>query len=391
MSKKVILKPGKEKSLKRRHPWIFSGAVDMYPSFSNGDVLSVVSSKGEFLAKAFFHRDRSLAGRVLSFVDEPLEEALAKRLQEACDLRNMLIDTSVTNAYRLINAEGDGLPGLIVDVYDTVCVLQVNTLGMWKLKSQIVEHLKSLLAPQAIYEKSVSIVRDLEGLEDSCGFLFGEATAEIEVKENDIRYIVNYQEGQKTGFFLDQREMRALVGSLAKGKRVLNCFSYSGGFSLAALKGGATHVTSVDSSSRATDLCVRNTELGGFSLADHSILKEDVFTFLKESSLDYDLIILDPPSFAKRKHSIPKACRGYKELNRFVFKKAPSGSLLLTCSCTGLVQPTLFQDVVAQAASEEERGVRILSYHVEASDHPHSLFHPEGRYLKSLLLYLGSR
>ena len=391
MSKRVILKAGKEKSLKRRHPWIFSGAVEMYPAFKNGEVLSVVSSKGEFLAKAFFHRDRSLAGRVLTFEDVPLEAVLSKRLREAYAIRKALFDERVTNAYRLINAEGDGLPGLIVDVYCDVLVLQVNTLGMWQIKERIVEELVRTLNPRAIYEKSTSIVRDLEGLEDATGFLFGEASGELEVQENGIKFIVDYREGQKTGFFLDQRQMRRLIGTLAKGKRVLNCFSYSGGFSLAALHGGASHVTSVDSSAIATELCRRNTELNGFSMESHTILKEDVFTFLEKDSLDYDLIILDPPSFAKRKHSISKACRGYKELNRFVFKKAVGETLLLTCSCTGLVTTPLFQDVIAQAAAEEKRAVRILGYHREAYDHPHSLFHPEGRYLKSLFLYLSAR
>ena len=389
MSKQVILKAGKEKSLKRRHPWIFSGAVEIYPAFENGEVLSVVSSKGEFLAKAFFHRERSLAGRVLSFKDEPLEEVILKRLKEALALRTALINEHLTNAYRLINAEGDGLPGLIVDRYADVLVLQVNTLGMWKLKERIVEELTTLIQPKAIYEKSTSIVRDLEGLEEAQGFLFGSAPPEIEVQENGIKFLVDYQEGQKTGFFLDQREMRDLVGSLAKGKRVLNCFSYSGGFSLAALQGGCAHVTSVDSSAAATDLCQRNTALNGFTQDRHTICQEDVFTFLEKDPLDYDLIILDPPSFAKRKHSIHKACRGYKELNRFVFKKAPDPALLLTCSCTGLVTPPLFQDVIAQAAAEEHRAVRILAFHRDAYDHPHSLFHPEGRYLKSLLLYLN--
>lgn len=391
MSKQVILKPGKEKSLKRRHPWIFSGAVDLYPGFENGEVLSVVSSKGEFLAKAFFHRERSLAGRVLTFDDVACEEVVSKRLREAYAMRQGLFDESVTNAYRLINAEGDGLPGLIVDVYADILVLQVNTLGMWQIKERVVQELIEILKPRAIYERSTSIVRDLEGLEDATGFLFGEAPAEVEVRENGIQYIVDYQTGQKTGFFLDQRQMRQLVGTLAKGKRVLNCFSYSGGFSMAALKGGASHVTSVDCSARATALCLRNGELNGFDPERHTILEEDVFRFLEKEDLDYDLIILDPPSFAKRKASIPKACRGYKELNRFVFKKVRGETMLLTCSCTGLVTPTLFQDVIAQAAAEEARSVRIIGYHREAYDHPHSLFHPEGRYLKSLLLHLSAQ
>lgn len=389
MSKHVVLKPGKEKSLRRRHPWIFSGAVEMYPGFENGEVLSVVSAQGEFLAKAFFHRERSLAGRVLSFEDEGLEVALERRMREAYALRSVLFDPRVTTAYRLINAEGDGLPGLIVDVYGPVLVLQVNTLGMWKIKERIVEILVDVVSPLAIYEKSTSIVRDLEGLDEAAGFLYGDARAEVEVLENGIRFLVDYQEGQKTGFFLDQRQMREQVRALAGGRRVLNCFSYSGGFSLAALKGGASHVTSIDCSARATEMCRRNGALNGFGEEHHTVLEEDVFRFLEEDALEYDLIILDPPSFAKRKHSIPKACRGYKELNRFVFKKASSGTLLLTCSCTGLVTPPLFHDVIAQAAAEEARPVRVLGYHREAYDHPHSLFHPEGRYLKSLLLYLS--
>ncbi|HAZ15857.1 MAG TPA: class I SAM-dependent rRNA methyltransferase [Parachlamydiales bacterium] len=384
----VVLKPGREKPLIRRHPWIFSGAVDSFPSFTDGEILPVLSIHGEFLAQAFFHSERSLVGRVLTFEEEPFHDALRRRFQEAYALRKRLFSPD-TDSFRLIHAEGDGLPGLIVDLFNDVAVMQFNTLGMWRLKEVLVELLKELVHPRAVYEKSLSTVRALEGLQECREFLWGEASEEITIQENGIRYIVNYQSGQKTGFYLDQRRMRGLIAGMAKNLRVLNCFSYSGGFSLSSLKGGAAHVTSVDSSKEALSLCRRNTELNGFPLEKHTLLQEDLFTFLKSAPLDYDLIILDPPALAKRKGSILNACRAYKELNRSVFQKAPPGSYLLTCSCTGVITPSLFQDLIAQAAAEEKREVRILSCHLDSFDHPHSLFHPEGRYLKSLLLYLS--
>src|SRR6267154_2566262 len=265
--RKVILKPGREKALRNRHPWIFSGAVESFPPFENGDILPVYSSKGEFLAKAYFHLENSICGRVLTFIDEPIENAIEQRLAEAISLREKMFDREKTNCFRLVNAEGDGLPGLIIDIYDDLAVVQINTQGIERLKSLIVEKLKIKLKLRGIYEKSHSAARRQEGLPDSLGSLYGECPKELLVKENGILFLVAIEEGQKTGFFLDQREMRQLIYRLSTNKRVLNCFSYTGGFSLFALKGGAEFVKSVDSSEGACRYAMENTLLNHIPLS----------------------------------------------------------------------------------------------------------------------------
>lgn len=379
---RVILKEGREKSLLQRHPWIFSGAVAKLPNIEPGEVLSVYSSSGNFLAKAYFHPDNSLSGRVLTFENEPIDMAIQKKLDEALSLRKF---DSNTTAYRLVNAEGDGLPGLIVDKYANTFVVQFSTYGMERLKPLILEKLIAL-KPDAIYEKSSSSARAQEGLNASEGILYGNDIDEVEVLENGIKFLVSLKTGQKTGLFLDQRERRKEIGQLARDKRVLNCFSYTSGFSLYALNGGAKSVDSVDSCRIACEYAQKNTELNG--LSHHTIHCEDVFTFLKREKLDYNLFILDPPAFAKKRTDIPTACLGYKTINRLVMEKAPRGSLLLTCSCSYFIDEKLFQTLLFQSAQESGRTVRILNHHAQASDHPISIFHPEGEYLKSFLLHI---
>ncbi|MBS0620760.1 MAG: class I SAM-dependent rRNA methyltransferase [Verrucomicrobia bacterium] len=385
---KVILKPGKEKALLQRHPWIFSGAIDTFPSFENGEILPIYSASGEFLAKAYFHRENSLAGRVLTFSDESIEEILDKRLDAAIALREKVIDKESTTAYRLINAEGDGLPGLIVDLYDGVAVIQIHTCGMQRLKDRLIQTLRKKLPIRGIYEKSQSPARHQEGLSPFSGAVLGECPHEILVKENGLHFLIPIVEGQKTGFFLDQREMRQLIKNHAKGRRVLNCFSYTGGFSLFALQGGATEVTSVDSSPLACRLAKEQTLLNHMPLDRHQVIEEDVFDYLNQKTLPFDLVILDPPAFAKKRQDIHEACRGYKEINRRALEKMPPKSLLLTSSCSHFIDETLFQQVVFQAALEARRTVQIVGKHILAADHPVSLYHPEGSYLKSLWLYL---
>ncbi len=384
---KVVLKEGKEKSLLRRHPWIFSGAVGIIPPLTPGEIAAVYSASGQFLAQAYFHPENSLTGRVLSFSEDPIEEVLKGRVSEALRLRNAL--ALETNAYRLINAEGDGIPGLVVDHYDGVLVIQVNTWGIEKLKPFLVEALIDIAKPKAIYEKSLSASRRQEGLKDSQGWLFGKAEPEIPILENGLAFLVPIEEGQKTGFFLDQREMRRMIGACSFGKRVLNCFSYSGGFSLYALKGGAKAVTSVDSCAKASLLAARHTSLNGFASDRHQIHCEDVFSFLSRVPVNEELVILDPPAFAKKRADVDAACQGYKTLNRLVLEKIPAASKLLTCSCSHYIDEALFQNLIFQAAREAGREVRILSRHVQAQDHPLSIYHPEGEYLKSLLLYIA--
>lgn len=386
--RRVILKPGRDKSVRNRHPWIFSGAIASFPAFQTGEVLPVHSSSGEFLAQAYFHDQNSISGRILTFLDEPINKALENRLIEAIAFRKSLFHPEGTNCYRLVNAEGDGLAGLIVDLYDDIAVLQINTHGMEALKPLIVRTLVSSLTLRGIYEKSQSAARALEGLPSHSGLLYGECDKEVIVKENGILFIVDIERGQKTGLFLDQRQMRQLVGSLAQGKRVLNCFSYTAGFSLFALKGGAHAVTSVDSSERACHYARENTLLNHFDSSRHEILCEDVFSYLRAPSLPFDLVILDPPAFAKKRSDVDEACRGYKEINRLCLQKMPPRSYLLTSSCSHFVDERLFGQLLFQAAIEAKREVKICSRHLQAPDHPLSLFHPEGNYLKSLLLYL---
>jgi 23S rRNA (cytosine1962-C5)-methyltransferase len=391
IEKKVTLKQGKERSIElNRHPWIFSGAI---ASFSDnilpGDLAFVYRFDGVFLAQAYFNLDNSLSGRILSFDKRPIQNIVLEKIQKAKALRNALLDQSKTNCFRLINAEEDGLPGLIVDIYDNVLVLQVNTAGMEKLKTQVVEALCKEMQPVSIYEKSISGARLQEGLMPQEGLLYGKEVSELIVKENGISFIISITDGQKTGFFLDQREMRKQVGELAKNRSLLNCFSYSGGFSLHALNGGASQVTSVDICPRATALCERNSELGGFSKEKHKVVQEDVFDFLKQDSLDsYDFIILDPPAFAKKRKDIEAATLGYRRINQAVMEKCRPGTLLLACSCSYYVDPSLFQQILFQAASGAKREVKILSKHIHALDHPVSLFHREGDYLKSFLLWV---
>jgi 23S rRNA (cytosine1962-C5)-methyltransferase len=386
--RKVVLKPGKEKALLNRHPWIFSGAVGAMPTFENGEILSVYSSCGTFLAKAYFHRENSICGRVLTFVDEPIDKAIDQRISEAIALREGMFDREITNCFRLINAEGDGLPGIVVDLYDDVAVVQINTTGMERLKPFILDQLKSKLNLRGIYEKSLTSARRQEGLPDATGVLYGQCPKEVLVKENGVLFLISIEEGQKTGFYLDQREMRQLIHRLSKNKRVLNCFSYTGGFSLFALKGGAERVTSVDSSEGALRYARENTLLNRIELSKHDVVKSDVFDYLQTPNNGFDIVILDPPAFAKKRQDVSDACRGYKEINRRVLEMMPPDSYLLTCSCSHFIDEDLFQQLVFQAAIEAKREAVICSRHIQAADHPVSLFHPEGEYLKSVLLHI---
>ncbi len=385
----VILKKDKEKVLHQRHHWIFSGAIQSFPSsFTNGEVYPVYSFANELLGHGYFNQNNSLCGRMLSFGPAAPYETLLLNLKNAISLRKKIFDTSET-AYRLINGEGDLIPGLIVDKYGDYLVIQISTLGMEKLKPQIISYLTSLLSVKGIYEKSLLPTRKEEGLDPFEGNLFGEIVDLVEISEYGSKYLISYIKGQKTGFFLDQREMRALIRHYAKNKRVLNCFSYTGGFSVAALSNGASEVHSIDISKEAIGLAKNNLLLNGFDPEKNKLFAEDVLKFLREStSLPYDIVILDPPAFAKKKQDVISACKGYKEINRQAIQKMPAGSLLLTCSCSYHVDEELFQKVVFQAATDAKRGVKIISRHRLSADHPINLYHREGDYLKSLLLYI---
>ena len=383
----VILKKGRDKPIRHHHHWIFSGAVQSLPDFEDGEILPVLNIDGEFLGSAYFNRRSSIIGRMLSFDGTPALDAVGRKLAGALALRNKLVEP-LTSAERLVNGEGDGLPGLVVDRYGEVVVLQVATLGMEKLKPVILDHLVKAVGPRSIYEKSDLPTRAEEGLSDFEGVLYGEDIASVEITEAGLRFLVEIRGAQKTGFYLDLRESRGLVRSLAERRRVLNCFCYTGGFSVAALAGRAASVDSVDSSGPAVALAKHNLSLNGFPETGNRFVVADVFEYLRREGPLYDFIILDPPAFAKKRADVVPACRGYKDINRLALKKAGSESLLLTLSCSHFVDEPLLQKVVFQAAAEAGREVRIIQRHRLAYDHPVNVFHPESEYLKGFLLYV---
>lgn len=383
----VILKKNRDKPIRHRHHWIFSGAVQSLPDFEDGDILPVLSNEGEFLGSAYFNRKSAIIGRMLCFDRTPVRQSIEQSLLGAIAMRKELVEPA-GSAQRLVNGEGDGLPGLVVDRYGDVLVIQVATLGMEKLKPVILGHLLAALSPRSIYERSDLPTRREEGLPEFQGHLYGEKVDNVEIVEDGLRFLVEIPGSQKTGFYLDLREMRGLVRSLAGGRRVLNCFCYTGGFSVAALAGGASCVDSVDSSEPAISLAKRNLTLNGFSGDENRLVVADVFEFLRRELPAYDFIILDPPAFAKKKADVVPACRGYKDINRLALSKIGPRGLLLTLSCSHFVDETLFQQVVFQSAAEAGRGVRVIQRHRLAYDHPVNLFHPESEYLRGLLLYV---
>lgn len=384
----VVLKKGKSKAIYNKHHWIFSGAVANLPEFTDGDILSVFSDTGDLLGSAYFNRRAKILGRMVSFQEEEPFTAIKKNLDNAIFFRKSLFKKELTNAYRLINGEGDMLPGLIADLYDKTLVIQISTLGMEKLKPFILDYFIKHLELDSIYEKSNLPSRKEEGLSSHNELLYGKEVTEVEVLENGNKFIVSIIDGQKTGFFLDHREMRKKIGSLSAGKRVLNCFSYSGGFSIYAAKENASQVDSVDISEKAIAMAKKNAEINDLDLNHMNFYADDVFQFLRNKDLNYDLIVLDPPAFAKKQKDIIPACRGYKDINRVTMQKMPPHSLLLTCSCSYYVDESLFQKVIFQAASEANRSVKIIGKHEMAPDHPINIFHPESDYLKSFLLYI---
>jgi 23S rRNA (cytosine1962-C5)-methyltransferase len=384
----AFLKPGRDKAVRNRHHWIFSGAVQTLPDFENGSLLQVRSADGELLGHAYFNRNSSIIGRMVSFGKAAPEDAIRESIDQAVRLRRRLFDPDVTNAFRLINAEGDLLPGLVVDLFGDVLVLQVATLGMEELKPLVLDYLVSRLKPAAVYEKSDVPSRRDEGLETFEGPLYGEPPPKVGILEEGLTFRVDIVRSQKTGFYLDQREMRKLVRDLGRGRHVLNAFSYTGAFSVYALKGGAVRADSVDSSESAVELAQENFEANALPTDAGVFFAADVFQFLREPGLDYDFIILDPPAFAKRRTEVVQACRGYKDINRLAIQKVGPQGLVMTFSCSHFVDEKLFQQVVFQAAGEAGRRVRILQRHRQAPDHPVNIFHPETEYLKGLLLYV---
>lgn len=383
--KKVVLQPGREKSVLQYHPWIFSGAVLSLPEYTPGDLLPVTSASGKHLGYGYFNPKSQIIGRMVCFDQTEPHEAIRKHIIRAIALRNELMDPKTT-ARRLINAEGDLLPGLIVDQYDHVLVVQIATLGMERLKDFVVQVLSQELNPSWIVEVSTSASRKQEGLGPVKQTLYGSAREQVVVQEGDLKFAVAPLSGQKTGFFLDLREMRYLIQSIAKGKKVLNCCSYTGAFTCHALLGGATKVVSVDISKDAIEQTKRHVELNGFDASRHEAYVSDVFEFIEKNALDFDIVIVDPPAFAKQKKDVPNAVKAYRELNRQVIAKMRPQSFLLTCSCSYHVDDPLFRKLIFQASSSAKRAVQILGGHRLAFDHPVNMYHPEGSYLKSYFL-----
>lgn len=401
---KVILRKGREESLKRFHPWVFSGAVaEIQGSPAEGDIVGVYSSDGSFLA-AGHYQIGSIAVRILSFdenVNNPdfwkimIERAFLVRV--AAGLASPLSDGEIggdTDCYRLVHGEGDNLPGLIVDYYNGVCVMQAHSAGMFRSRKQICDALVSLYGGglKAVYDKSSGTVPFKAGLNPVDGYLYkkeGFDDAGFTVREHGHSFVVDWTEGQKTGFFLDQRENRALVEKFAKDRNVLNLFCYTGGFSIYALAGGAAHVDSVDSSKKAMSLVDRNVALNGFSPDSHTSLCCDAIDYLKSvPEGKYDLMIVDPPAFAKHRGALNNALRAYQRLNAAAISKVAPGGIVFTFSCSQVVDKEVFALAVFSAAAQCRRSVRILDRLNQPADHAVNIYHPEGEYLKGLLLYV---
>lgn len=394
---KIFLKKGKEEAIKRFHPWIFSGAIahiDGDPK--EGDIVAVYSKSGEFLASGHYQIG-SISVRILSFEYETLLPTFwRERIEAAYRMRCKigLVNSSETNCYRLVHGEGDNLPGLIIDMYDGVAVMQAHSVGMFKSREKIADALKSVYGDKllAIYDKSSSTAPFKAGLDLQDGFIWKRDdfnSNESCVLENGHKFIVNWEEGQKTGFFLDQRENRELVGKYSKGKRVLNLFCYTGGFSIYALANGAISVDSVDSSAKAMAMVDRNVAVNKLDLSRHTSLCCDAIEFLKNSPEDkYDLMIVDPPAFAKHRGSLDNALRAYQKLNAAAISKVANGGLIFTYSCSQVVDKNAFALAIFSAAASTGRKVRILDRLNQPGDHSVNIYHPEGEYLKGLLLYV---
>ena len=394
---KVILKPRREESILRYHPWVFSGAIaQIIGNPSEGDMVAVYSADGKFLASGHYQIG-SIAVRILSFDEDPSRpDFWTLMLSRALKLREAygLAGSANTTCYRLVHGEGDGLPGLIVDYYDGVCVLQAHSVGMFRSKGAICTALREVYgdALKAVYDKSSGTAPFKAGLDLVDGYLWkadGFEADELTVLENGNKFLVNWTQGQKTGFFLDQRENRARVGALARGRNVLNLFCYTGGFSIYALAGGATHVDSVDSSQRAMDMVDRNVALNGFTPDQHTSYCADAIDFLRDiPEGKYDLMIVDPPAFAKHRGALKNALRAYQRLNAAAISKVAPGGFVFTFSCSQVVDKEAFALAVFSAAAETGRSVRILDRLNQPADHSVNIYHPEGEYLKGLLLYV---
>lgn len=396
--KTIILKKGKEDSLQRMHPWIFSGAIQQTEKgIEEGEVVRVITNKGDFIALGHWQIG-SIAVRVLTFEDEPIDENFyVNRLATAWDVRHRIglvrnsagAHTTVNTTYRLVHGEGDNLSGLIIDIYSDTAVVQAHSVGMHCDRMKIASALKKVMGEslQSVYYKSETTLPFKAELGQENGFLIGQTDNNVAI-ENGLRFYIDWLKGQKTGFFVDQRDNRSLLEQYSQGRSVLNMFCYTGGFSVYSMRGGAKLVHSVDSSTKAIELVNRNMELNFPGDERHKAFAADAFKFLDEMAGNYDLVILDPPAFAKHRDAIKQAMRGYTRLNAKAMEKMPKGSILFTFSCSQAINKDQFRTAVFSAALQTGRKVRILHQLHQPADHPVNIYHPEGEYLKGLVLYI---
>lgn len=397
MTTQIFLRRGKEESLLRHHPWIFSGAIASVKSdraeIAEGEVVDVYTHNGDFIARGHYQIG-SIAVRVLTFEREEIDQTWwERRIAVAYDIRRALglASAADTDCYRLVHGEGDSLPGLVVDIYGSAAVIQCHSVGMYRSRMSVAEALRTVFGSRltAIYDKSSQTVPYKAGLNAIDGYLFGHSDCRSHtVTENGLKFKVNWEEGQKTGFFLDQRENRALLRRYAAGRTVLNTFCYTGGFSVGAMAGGALQVCSVDSSERAVQLADENMRLNFGDAVRHEAVAADAVEYLKHIGGIYDLIILDPPAFAKHHKVLGNALQGYKRINARAIAQIKSGGILFTFSCSQAVSKELFRTTVFSAAAIAGRNVRILHQLTQPADHPINIYHPEGEYLKGLVLHV---
>lgn len=393
---RVHLRRGKEESLQRNHPWVFSGAIERISEempLNEGDIVEVVTKQGNFIAKGHWQIG-SIAVRVLSFEQEDIDQAWwNRRISEAKGVREALglVDNTTTTCYRLVHGEGDLLPGLVIDIYERKAVVQCHSVGMYRSREAIAEALREAYGARldAIYDKSAQTLPFKADLGAVDGYLWGGSKHKDNiVLENGLKFMVNWEEGQKTGFFIDQRVNRDLVRQYSKGRKVLNTFCYTGGFSVAALAGGAKEVVSIDLSERAVKLADENVRLNFGDEAPHKAIACNAVEYLKDIDADYDLIILDPPAFAKHHKVLGNALQGYKKINARALEKIRPGGILFTFSCSQAVSRDLFRTTIFTAAAIAKRKVRIIGQLTQPADHPINIYHPEGEYLKGLVVYV---
>lgn len=398
LNKTILLKKGKEDSLTRKHPWIFSGAIQRADDdLQEGDVVRVLSAKGDFIAVGHWQIG-SIAIRVLSFDDEAIDDGFYEnRLSVALDVRKSIgllrndnsDGNTINSTYRLVHGEGDNLPGLIIDIYSDTAVMQAHSVGMHVDRMTIAKALKKIMGDdlKAIYYKSETTLPFKADLGQENGFLIGQSNNDIAI-ENGLKFHIDWLRGQKTGFFIDQRDNRSLLEQYSKNRRVLNMFCYTGGFSVYSMRGGAELVHSVDSSAKAVDLVNKNIALNFPDDTRHKAFAADAFKFLDDMASNYDLVILDPPAFAKHRDALKQALRGYTKLNAKAMEKMPKGSILFTFSCSQAVNKEQFRTAIFSAAMQTGRNIRILHQLHQPADHPINIYHPEGEYLKGLVVYV---